>query len=237
MADPIPYPKRITRILEKWHAGAVTPQDCKACSSSCCSHGGFAIFENVEAIFALYQRGELKREGYEFPPNLSFLDFVKTYFDVWAYTTGRWFWKKRFAAFYMRSLSSDGHLISIPAVGGSYHVTRSELFDDNPWLNKGCVFLSKPVENWPSDDKDESRHCILHHPESSTRLTQKPIDCVFFVCSTPLKGKVPTKRFSRKWFRALAVSYPHGLERFLELAEKDQEKDDHPTTESNVGLD
>jgi len=100
MNTPTPYPKRIKRILKNWHTGAVTAQDCTACSSSCCSHGGFAVLENVLAIYKLYQRGELQREGYEFSPDLSFRDFVKTHFDVIWYSTGRWFWKKQIACFF-----------------------------------------------------------------------------------------------------------------------------------------
>ena len=40
-----------------WHSDAVTAQDCEASSSPCCSHGGFAILENVLAIYDLYQGG------------------------------------------------------------------------------------------------------------------------------------------------------------------------------------
>ncbi|HNQ23785.1 MAG TPA: hypothetical protein PKK06_11885 [Phycisphaerae bacterium] len=215
-----PYPKRVTAILNKWHTGAVTAQDCMACSSSCCSHGGFAILENVLAIFELYERGELKREDYRFPEGLCFRDFVRTYFDVFWCPTGRWPWRKQIAVFHMKSLSSDGQLISIPPVGESYYETRNALFGENPWLNKGCVFLSKRVEEWPSDDKDATRRCILHHPASATHLTQKPIDCVFFVCTEPREPKVPTGDVSADWHRALAVSYPNSVERFLALVEE-----------------
>ena len=208
------------------------PQECIACSSSCCSPGGFGVLENVLAIYELYRRGELKREDYEFPLGLSFRDFVKAHFDVIWYPTGKWLWKKQIACFFMKSLSGDGHLISIPWVGNSFHETRAPLFGENPWLNKGCVFLSKNVEEWLADDKDDSRRCILHHPESSSHLTQKPIDCVFFVCTKPQESKVPTKRISGRWFRALAVSYPKSVERFLSLVEKDKKEKDRPTTEA-----
>ena len=146
MEDLSPYPKRIARILTGWHVEGVTPEDCSVCSSSCCSYGGFAILENVLAIFDVYQRGELKREDYVFPVGLSFRDFVGTHFDVIWFNTGQWLWRRRIAAFYMKSLSSDGHLISIPYVGKSYYQTRAELFRDNPWLNKGCIFLNKKVD-------------------------------------------------------------------------------------------
>lgn len=228
------YPKRIMRILKKWHSDAVNAQDCEACSSSCCSHGGFAILENVLAIYELYQRDELRREDYDFPPGLSFTDFVKTYFDVFWWPTGRWFWKKQIVCFFMKSLSSDGHLISIPWVGSSFHDTRIALFQENPWLNKGCVFLSKKVDEWPSDDKDASRHCILHHPASSNHLTQKPIDCVFFVCTKPHEAKTPTIRTSGRWFRALAISYPNSVKRFQMMIEQDDEEKDHPSVQSNA---
>lgn len=218
------YPERIAGILKGWHAEGVTPEDCSTCSSSCCSHGGFAILENVLKIFEVYQRGELKREDYVFPAGLSLRDFVGTHFDVFWFPTGGWFWRNWIAAFFMKSLSSDGHLISIPHIGNSYHQTRAELFRYNPWLNKGCIFLSKKVDEWPSDDKDSSRRCILHHHDSVTHLTHKPIDCVFFVCTQPQESKVPTKQLSRKWFRALAISYPNSVERFLSLVEKKDER-------------
>jgi len=223
MDDSPRYPKRILRILSKWHVDAVTPDDCAACSSSCCSHGGFAILENVLKIFDLYQEGKLGREDYEFQIGLSFRDFVETYFDVLWYPTGRWFRSKHVAAFFMKSLSSDNHLISIPAVGNSYHRTRSKLFNENPWLNKGCVFLNKKVGEWPFDDRDSSRQCILHDAKAMTHLTQKPIDCVFFVCTRPHELKIPTKRISARWFRALAVSYPDSVQRFRSMVEEEKE--------------
>jgi len=233
------YPKRIHRILKKWHSDAVTAQDCEACSSPCCSHGGFAILENVLAIYDLYQRGELKREDYEFPPGMSFLDFIKTHFDVSWYPTGRWFRKKEIVCFFMKSLSSDGHLITIPWVGNSFHETRATLFEENPWLNKGCVFLSKKVDEWPSDDKDASRRCILHHPVSSNYVTHKPIDCVFYVCVKPHEPKVPTRRLSSRWLRALAISFPNSVKRFGRMVEEEEkgeenkEENQNPTSESN----
>lgn len=235
MADLTPYPKRIARILKKWHVGAVTPRDCVACSSSCCSHSGFALIENVLKIYDLYRRCELKREDYEFPPGLSFSDFVRMHFDVLWVPTGNRFWNKLIAVFFPKSLSGDGHLLSIPWVGGSYYKTRAALFTENSWLNKGCVFLNKKNDEWPSDDKDGSRQCILHHPDSSGHLTQKPIDCVFYVCTTTCECKVPTRRFSRRWFRALAASYPRSVERFLSLVEKDEEKEDGSAGASNGG--
>ena len=101
--------------------------------------------------------------------------------------------------FHMRSLSQDGTLIGIPA-GGDYWEIRAELFQQNPWLNRGCVFLSHKVGNWPEDDRDASRHCILHTPSSGTNVTAKPIDCVFYTCNKPIDGRVPPKNNPRIGF-------------------------------------
>jgi hypothetical protein len=212
-----PFPDAIGRLLELHHAGGVTDADCCACSSPCCSLGGFAILENVVEIYALYRRGGLRRRDYEFAPALSFEEFVFTYFEVYRkrvpLADGR---EPTLLLFHMRALSSDGHLISIPAVG-DYWETRAALFDQNPWLNHGCVFLSHRVPSWPGDDRDASRHCILHAADSGTAITTKPIDCVFYTCNTPIDPRVPDADRTAAWFRLLAEHYPDSLERFEAL--------------------
>ena len=186
----------------------------------CCSHAGFAILENVLLIYEAYEKGLLKRTDYEFPAGLSFKDFVFKYFDVYIEPVKKWFRKRALVAFRMKSLSSNDNLISIPAVG-YYYDARAALFDQNPWLSKGCVFLNKRIPDCSVDDGDSSRYCILHDEQSATHLTTKPIDCVFFTCHKSLEPKVPDPGTSRKWFRALATCYSNSIERFEGLLQND----------------
>ncbi len=209
-------PEAIVRFLDVYHRGGVTEGDCRACSSPCCSLGGFAILENVVAIFERYGRGNLRRTDFEFAPGLSFGDFVFQYFDVYRKTVRAGGGEATLMLFHMKSLSADGHLISIPG-GDDYWDIRKELFERNPWLNRGCVFLSKRVGNWPSDDGDSSRHCILHAPESKAMVSAKPVDCLFFTCNRPREGRVPAPAQSEQWFRLLAEQFPDSLPRFEAL--------------------
>ncbi len=218
-----PLPRPVRKILAEWHRDGICDADCLACSSPCCSHSGFAILENVILIYEKYQNGELTRTDYEFPPGRTFTDFVSMNFDVTCYITERWFSKKTIYLFHMRSLSENNETIRIPS-GGSYWEIRASLFQSNPWLNKGCIFLSKKVPNWPVDDKDASRVCILHAPDSNEIVTEKPIDCVFFTCTQPLKVKTPTQQVSNQWLRALAVAFPGSDKRFQALVDKDTAK-------------
>ena len=218
-----PFPKRLADILKEWHEDSVREEDCKQCSSACCSYAGFAVLENVMLIYEKYKRGQLVREDYEFPQGLSFTDFVWKYFDIYIYLTGSRFFKKNIVLFHVRSLSNDNHPISIPE-GGSYWDVRGSLFHRNPWLNKGCIFLNKKVPNWPEDDKDSSRMCILHTPDCNNVLSEKPIDCLFFTCTKPLTCKEPTEKISKQWRRALAVSYPDSERRFRALIDKQPSK-------------
>lgn len=222
------YPKRVMGMLEEWHKGAVGPKGCETCSSACCSHPGFAVLENVVLIYERYKKGLLVREDYEFPKGMSWVEFVGTYFVIWGFPTGRWPFKKNITCFFPKTLSSNNHLINIPSVGGFFR-TRSQLFKENTWLNKGCVFLNKKVEEWPHDDKDTSRHCILHDPESDTHMTAKPIDCVFYVCSEAIRAKTPKREFSGEWFRALAVSYPDSLERYKKIVAEEKKNREEQT--------
>jgi hypothetical protein len=216
---------RVKRILADHHQDGITAEDCLACSSACCSYGGFAILENVLQIYDRYTAGLLERMDYKYEKNLSFRDFVFTYFDVVRRDTGHWFWKRDVLVFYMKSLSDDGHLITVP--GGSYfYGMRLAWFEANPWMNKGCVFLSQKVPNWPEDDGIKERHCILHDPQSDSHLTAKPIDCVFFTCDKPIYARIPDLKISRRWFRALALDYPNSVQRFDALIAADEAKGD-----------
>jgi hypothetical protein len=215
-----PYPEPIVQFLRDYHAEGVTEADCRACSSPCCSLGGFAILENVVQIYAVYRSGGLRRTDYEFEPGISFADFVFKYFDVYKKTVKLEGREAVLMLFHMKSLSADSHLISIPAAG-DYWETRTQLFEQNPWLNRGCVFLSQKVQNWPHDDGEASRRCILHAPNSDTTVTTKPIDCVFFTCNRPIEARVPTTEQSEKWFQLLAEHFPNSLERLEALIHKD----------------
>ena len=121
-------PETIGRFLDEYHRGGVTEDDCRACSSSCCSLGGFAILENVVAIFERYARGELRRSDFEFAPGLSFGEFVFQYFDVYRKTVKGGNGETTLMLFHMKSLSADGNLISVPG-GDDYWDIRKELFD------------------------------------------------------------------------------------------------------------
>jgi hypothetical protein len=215
-------PPKITRIIQDHHRGGISQADCRACSSACCSHSGFAILENLQLIYQRYQAGLLQRPDFAFEPDLSFKDFTFKHFDVIVKVTGKWFWKKEIVLFYPKCVTAEGQLIAIP--GGDYYCyVRAGLFNENPWLNWGCAFLSHKVPNWPQDDGDTGRYCLLHTPDSPNHLSAKPIDCVFFTCTTPLDIRVPSPKTSARFFRALASAYPHSVERFRRLIEKDKE--------------
>jgi len=217
------YDKKILRILKNYHEDATDKEVCLACSSSCCSYGAFAILENVIMIYEIYQKGELVREDYQFPKDMSFAEFVRKYFEVFFYSFQGWLREKNYVFFHMKSLSSDGHLISIPGTG-NYQNTRHSFFRNNPWLNKGCIFLNKKISQWPQDDEDSSRHCILHQKESTAHLTAKPIDCVFHICVEAQEMKTPSLKMSKKWQKTLAACYPKSMERFLDLVDDKNSK-------------
>ena len=127
------FPETIRRFLDEHHAGGVSEEDCRACSSPCCSFGGFAILENVIAIHQRYARGALKRSDYAYAPDLNFGDFVFRYFDVFKKTVAVNGAEQILMLFHMKSLSAGGELISIqtPArvvAGNDWAHTRSAAF-------------------------------------------------------------------------------------------------------------
>ena len=228
MSDDVALPlfPDVADQIASHHDGGITEKDCIACSSPCCSHGGFAILENVVLIYERYKEGTLKRDDFEFNPGLSFQDFVFQYFDVYVDRTGQLWWKRDILCFHMKSVDSTGTPISIASTTDSYWETRASLFESNPGLNKGCVFLSKKAPDWPEDDGDSSRHCILHTSEAGKRITEKPIDCIFFTCDTPKNPRDLSPEFSRRWFRTLSRAYPRSVERFEALVSKDEADDE-----------
>ncbi|MFK7820526.1 MAG: hypothetical protein AB8G99_17530 [Planctomycetaceae bacterium] len=217
LADPL------LEIISDYQAGGITASDCVSCSSPCCAHGGFAILENVQAIYSHYTEGNLNRSDYEFQPGLSFSDFVLEYFDVYRYDVPETSPAKSIVLFCMRSLSSCGNTVSIPPMSTifDYYRAREAFFKSNGWMNGGCVCLSHRLDSWPAEDELSSRHCILHSDEASNELTKKPIDCVFHTCDTPRNARHPTREQSMAWFAELAEQWPNSVERFRQLVTQD----------------
>lgn len=211
--EKIELPKPIVDLIEKHQSGGASKDDCISCSSSCCSQGGFAILENVVLIYELYTHGGLKRTDFEYESNLSFEAFVKKYFDIWEVKVKGFGKRKTLTTFHMKSISSDGNLISIPGAR-NYYQTRAELFHANPWLNKGCVFLSKRIDNWPRDDKVQDRLCLLHDPESLEYVSAKPVDCIFYTCVDASQAKAPTRQETQSFLALLAKHFPDSKKRF-----------------------
>ncbi len=234
--SPQPLPDKLRALLAEHHArrspshpGAscrdartgrpstgVAAEDCDRCSSPCCLQSGFAILENVLLIHDRYRRG-LVRGDHAFAPGLSLGDFVETYFDVTVRGTGAAGGARELLLFHPRSLSADGHPIVVPEVGEFYE-TRAALFDANPWLNRGCVFLSRRRPAWPEDDGDSGRCCLLHDPASREQITAKPIDCVLLTCESPGEIREVAERTSDRWFRELAIAFPGSVARYRKLA-------------------
>ncbi len=205
-------PPQIRRVLDKHHKGAVAAGVCAGCASTCCNRSGFAILENVILIYGLYRAGKLERSDFRFEPDLSFEEFVYTYFDIWQRPTSR-ARKDDLLTFHPKCVSANGYLISIPETA-DYWDARELLFNANPWLSRGCVFLSRMTSSEAMQKDWTTRRCILHGRQSLTHLTSKPLDCVFHTCQSPYQPKMPKSRIIDQWFRALARAYPNSVERF-----------------------
>ena len=213
-AGPEPIAEEVVRIHEVYHRNGVNEADCISCSSACCSRGGLALLENVILIYKRYRRGLLERSDFSFDGGLSFKSFIIKYFDIYCFRTGGLFRRKSLLLFHTKVLTKRNKLISIPAVAGSFTGRRMEE-DSRPERDaRGCIFLSSKSPDWPEDDGDSSRKCILHTDKFASHLTAKPIDCVFFTCTSPLNVKVPEKKTARRWITSLANAYPDSLERF-----------------------
>jgi len=207
---------KLMKIVKEHHKGGVTSSDCIACSSPCCGSGGFAILENVLAIYEVYTRGELIREDYEFPKNLSLIEFVENYFDVIARDVNDTGNEDDYLVFFhMRSLDENKRPISVPP--DDFWETRADLFNQNPWLSKGCVFLSHSVDNYNEDDANTNRHCILHGKKSSDGFPVKPIDCSHFTCTKKGYYKPRYKVEQDVWYNKINTSYPGSVKRFKQI--------------------
>lgn len=215
-----PARQRATSLLRQHHAGGVTEEDCRRCSSPCCRQGGFAILENVLEIYAAYRDGALARPDHTFTPGLGFGAFVAQYFDIWRHETGTEQEPRPLLLFHMKHLAPGGHLISIPGVE-DYWVTRRALFADNPWLNRGCVFLSRDASADPHGDDDTSRRCLLHPPGPASLSGRKPVGCVYYTCEVPRRPRESPASVTDPWLAELAQAFPHSVERLQALLAHD----------------
>jgi hypothetical protein len=176
--------------------------------------GGFAILENVLFIYDAYLNGELARDGYTFPPGLSFKRFAAKYFDYSVMPVRR---EKKLALFHARTLSRRGGLISWNDVG-DFSVGNPR-FVATCSQSRGCIFLNRGFDHWPEVAESHVKHCILHRRHNNTCLTPKPIQCVFFICAKPGEPRHPSTKLAAQWYRALAEAYPNSVERFRQLTE------------------
>lgn len=205
----VELPAVLSALIRRYQRGGVSAKTCSRCPSLCCSQGGFALLENVLLIYDLYRKGRLERADYVFEPGLAFDDFVFTYFDVWTRKIGG----RKLVMFHMKNLGPGGNLVSVPDAGDYWEI-REALFGRNPWMSRGCVFLSRELPGWMQGDGKTVRHCILHNKNSATRLTAKPLDCVFHTCVSRMKSRRPSRKIMERWFRALAKHFPDSLPRF-----------------------
>jgi hypothetical protein len=216
-SNAVEIPQEIKLLIAKYHVGGISGSECLACSSGCCSQSGFAILENVIAIYELYKQGKLKRKGFKFSKRLSFNDFVFSHFDNYIKMVGPEEHQEGLVQFYPKSIDDRGRLVTIPG-GAEFYETRRQLFRDNPWLGRGCIFLSHPCPNWPEDDGYSKRHCILHTPDCYTILGPKPIDCLFYTCAKPYDPVCPSKEESDAWHATLSRAFPRSIERLQRLS-------------------
>jgi hypothetical protein len=196
-------PEELSGFIKGYHEYGIKDSDCQSCNSACCSYSGFALLENVEQIYEFYRKGMLKKQDYNFLPNLNFKQFVTTYFDICYY--------EKIIFFNPKHLSLNNQLLSIPLLE-DYWETRSELFESNPWLSQGCIFLDQKI-NYQSKDKIK-RACLLHTEDYQTHLGPKPLACVFFTCIRPREFKLPKHKDTQDFFEMLSEIYPDSIERF-----------------------
>jgi len=234
-----PLPENILKIHESYHRRGISEADCVSCSSVCCSRGGFALLENIVLIYERYKKRLIKREDFNFEAGLSFKRFVVKYFDIYSFQTGRIFRRKSLLLFHTRVLTEDKRLISIPAVVGKYSGSRMEEETRPEKEARGCIFLSKKSPNWPEDDGDISRKCLLHSEHFATHITEKPLDCVFFTCTSPLQPKATENRVAKAWIESLAKAFPDSMEKFAELVGEfviDNLEDRQPGSRASKGM-
>lgn len=196
--------------------------NCVECSSLCCLHGGFAILENVVAIYGMYRRKHLIRQDYRFRENLSFKGFVGTYFDISLMPDNY----EAPVFFHTRVLSKNNTLITENSTHNSKCNADGEPFDIDNITSRGCVFLNRkiPIDN--ESDETPSTTCTLHSPDNETHITAKPINCVLFTCQRPLVVKQQDARFSYEWIQIINKAYPNSARRFRKLLKNESAVDE-----------
>jgi len=194
-------PENISNFIHARKANDIPPNICDTCNSSCCKGPGFALFENIVYIYNLYTLNHLQRNNYSFETNLSLESFIYKYFD-------RVLFNGSLLAFFPKILSENNELISVPP--WNYYQSRDYIYKRKS--NFGCIFLEN---NWDSDNINN--HCILHSNNLYSEITQKPIDCVFLMCSSTNSIIKPTNRESNLWISLLDYYFPNSFENFKQL--------------------
>jgi len=110
-------PQEIKLLIARHHIGGISASECLACSSGCCTQSGFAILENVIAMYDLHQQGTLKRKDFKFSKRLSFTDFAFSHFNVYVKMVGPEEHQEGLVQFYPKSIDERGRLITIPGGG------------------------------------------------------------------------------------------------------------------------
>ena len=190
-------PNDIRSLIQKHHSNSPS---CTGCHRPCCYESGFATFRNVECIYQKYVGGQLHREDFNFTQGLDFSEFALTYFDIVFNGT-------ELAMLFPKHLSKDNQIVSVPGTN-EYWNFRHRFFQQNPWLNYGCIFLKRKI---PNSGYTDSIECILHEEDIDDILSAKPIDCVFLTCG-PGQNVKHDNQIEAEYFRLLSIHYKDEIE-------------------------
>lgn len=193
-------PDLVRNFIKERNQRSTVVSGCNSCDSICCSAPGFALLENVNKIFEVYQTGSLSRDDYEFEKELDLCAFVYKYFDRVAFNS--------LLVFFPKTLTKDRNVVSIPP--WNYYQAREYI--QNRTEKKGCIFLSKQF-----DKNVTGNRCTLHDEEAIEKMSSKPIDCVFLTCSQIGQVIKPSPQESSLWFAMLDYYFPNSIERFNQL--------------------
>ena len=172
---------------------------CESCNSNCCSGPGFAIYENVIAIYEKYLDGSLKRNDFTFKTGFSLEEFIYEYFDRVSFQNGS------LIAFFPKTITNSGDLLSVPP--WNYYAARDYL--QKRYGKRGCIFLRKNIN---SEDRDNG--CLLHIEDKNEEIYAKPIDCQFLQCDSDKNVITPSSAESSLWFSLLDYHFPNSIEKF-----------------------
>lgn len=191
----IPLP--IKTFLDERKKGTRSP--CENCNSICCKGPGFAILENVLAIYNLYQKDLLIRNDFIFEKGLTLSAFIFKYFD-------RTILNGKLLVFFPKILSDNKRLLSIPPwnfwQARDYIMKREKAY--------GCIFL----DHIYLKDNNTPNKCILHDDIVNEFVTQKPIDCLFLHCTDKSDIVIPTDSESALWFSLIDYHFRDSINRF-----------------------